>query len=83
MGRTSFVVMLFSMAAACLVLAGTEASWPWLLGALAFLVVGAVARRRYAEEQETGIEVTSGRFLAFALGTLGLGIAVIAWLASA
>ncbi|MBB4634287.1 hypothetical protein [Longimicrobium terrae] len=55
MRPTAFVVCLFVMAAACVVIAAADGSWGWLIGAAAFLAVGMLARGKLRKEREVGL----------------------------
>lgn len=85
MGRLSFVVMLFVMALACFVLALTDGSWGWAIGAVIFLAVGIMARRQYGAEgdSEDGPEVASNKFIMVAFLALFAGFGAIFFLATA
>ena len=80
MGRTTFVVVLFIMAAACVVIAMTSRSWGWLVGAILFSVVGIMARRRLKAEQETGREPPRLGFVGMAILGMLLAMGFLFWL---
>jgi hypothetical protein len=79
-GRTTFVAWLFVSAAACLVIAGVDASWGWLIGGVILFSIAMFARRQLTNEKETGRATASGGFVGIAILVMLVVMFFLFWL---
>lgn len=80
----AFIVTLFIMSVACVLIAIGDRSWGWLLGGASFFALGMYARRQRVIEQKPGYSpgLGVGRFVFVLLILIG-GIYGIYWLSTA
>lgn len=82
MGRRSFVVALYGMAAAALVIGLAEGRVDWLAGGVVLAATAEFARRRFNAERESGPAAPRLGFFALAMGAMLLAMYGLYWLAT-